>query len=476
MLVHTLVMAARSSNVCDVRAAPWNARGDNTTDDTLAIQMAIDACHAAHPLGAIVRLSGPHTMYKLSASIALTSNLTLQVDANAGLFSSVTPASFNRTNRTQNARCPVSYWADGPTAVLCGTNLTNVAIVGQHINTSVLDGGGWPWYGTPYGPQTSLHGPRLFEVAWSKNVTLSHVTFQFSGGWTIHPQFTDGVLAEHIRILNPRWQGNTDGFDPDSCTNVVLRDSIIDTGDDGISIKSGNSSVPGSEHVQMPTDGVHIYRTKILSRNFCLGSATYGGIFNVLMEDCEIGDDRGSSPWAFKYKSHQGYAGALINHTYRRIQVGKIAPNAYQQVRSSFLLFALFFVAHIFTLYSFVSPQPHAGYFISIELRYHPLIPNRTCSVNYAARSGDCPIFSNVTFEDISIAGAARAGDINGFKGDLLRGLTFRNVTFATPPAVGWSCGYVDVATFAASGMAALPLKCSAGPAESSVRVVKPTP
>ena len=23
------------------------------------------------------------------------------------------------------------------------------------------------------------------------------------------------------------------------------------------------------------------------------------------MEDCSIGDDEGSSPWAFKYKSHQ---------------------------------------------------------------------------------------------------------------------------------------------------------------------------
>ena len=83
-------------------------------------------------------------------------------------------------------------------------------------------------------------------------------------------------------VCVPLCQGNTDGFDPDSCTDVVLRDSVIDTGDDGISIKSGNSSAcRGCGHIQMPTRNVHIHRTKILSRNFCIGSATYGGVLRL---------------------------------------------------------------------------------------------------------------------------------------------------------------------------------------------------
>ena len=63
---------------------------------------------------------------------------------------------------------------------------------------------------------------------------------------------------------------------------------------------------------------------------------------------------------------------------------------------------------------------------------------------------GDCPIFQDILFEDIRATGAVRAGDIAGFKGDLLQGLTFRNVTFETPPSTGWTCGYVDVDTFTA--------------------------
>jgi hypothetical protein len=273
-------------------------------------------------------------------------------------------------------------------------------------------------------------GPRFYELTWSKNLTLSQVTFKNSPSWTVHPTFCDGILAEHIQILNPRFTPNTDGFDPDSSVNVILRDSLIDTGDDGISIKSQNSSEPGSSHIMMPARNIHIYRTKVLSRNFCVGSATFGGVYDLVMEDCEIGDDEGSSPWAFKYKSHQQYPGTMKNHTYRRIRVGDIQPNSYQ--------------------------QKNGGYFISIELRYHPLIPNRTCEW------WNCPLFEDIRFEDIAATGAVRAGDINGFKGDLLKGLHFKNVTIGGKPK-SWTCGHVDLETFSAVDITP-PLKCSTGP------------
>jgi hypothetical protein len=267
----------------------------------------------------------------------------------------------------------------------------------------------------------------MFELAWSRNVTISGVRFQNSPSWTVHPTFCEDVLVEHVEIINPRFTPNTDGFDPDSCVNVVLRHSLIDTGDDGISIKSMNSTVPGSSHIMMPTRNVHIHHTKVLSRNVCIGSATFGGVHDVVVEDCEIGDLEGSSPWAIKYKSHQNSPGPMSNHTWRRLRVGKIWSNPYQ--------------------------QPDAGYFMSIELLYHPLIPHRACE------SWNCPTFENISFVDISIAAAQRAGGIHGLPGDPLRGLVFRNVTFETLPKIGWNCGFVDIATFEAEGVVP-PLQC----------------
>ena len=93
---------------------------------------------------------------------------------------------------------------------------------------------------------------------------------------------------------------------------------------------------------------------------------------------------------------------------------------------------------------------------MSIELRYHPLIPNRTCE------TWNCPTFHDITFEDISVFSAQRAGDINGFLGDPLHGLTFRNVTFQNLPEHGWTCGYVDLDSFTQVDVSP-PLKCRRG-------------
>jgi polygalacturonase len=224
--------AAAASNVCDAKAG--GAAGDNATDDTVALQKTIDVCHAQHPAGAVVQLAGG--TFRITGSLALTSNLTLRVAAGASLFSAFGPTSPNR----QNTRCKGLYWRSSPTAILCGTNLTNVAVIGAGMNESVIDGGGWPWYeaGMAHHNMQGV-GPQLFEVAWSRNITLAHLTFQYSPSWTIHPLFSTGVLAHNIYIRNPRFAPNTDGFDPDSCTDVVLRDSIIDTGMNW-SIRNGN--------------------------------------------------------------------------------------------------------------------------------------------------------------------------------------------------------------------------------------------
>ena len=55
--------------------------------------------------------------------------------------------------------------------------------------------------------------------------------------------------------------------------------------------RAGRNIHGTKQTIQRPAKDIHIYRTKVLSRNFCLGSATYGGIFNLLVEDCELGDD-----------------------------------------------------------------------------------------------------------------------------------------------------------------------------------------
>ena len=170
---------ASGDNVCDVKS--FGAVGDNATDDTSAIQQAIDECRVKHPRAAVVVLPGPAT-YRITASVALGSNLTILIDKETTLFSAKTPPvpcneTVARLSGTaceatpaytpmpvkQNDRCPTLYWATKDTSVLCGSNLTNIAILGADQNTSVVDGGGIPWY---WRWHPGLDGPRLFEVTW----------------------------------------------------------------------------------------------------------------------------------------------------------------------------------------------------------------------------------------------------------------------------------------------------------------------
>ena len=81
---------------------------------------------------------------------------------------------------------------------------------------------------------------------------------------------------------------------------------------------------------------------------------------------------------------------------------------------------------------------------MSIALRYHPLIPNRTCHVNLETLEGDCPIFKDIRFEDITVASATTAGDISGFVGDPLHGLAFKNVTLSKAMSAGLTLKVMD--------------------------------
>ena len=178
----------------------------------------------------------------------------------------------------------------------------------------------------------------------------------------------------------------------------------------------------------MPSHNIHIYNSTILSRYVCIGSATFGGIYDVLIENCTIGDDEGSSPWAIKYKSHRYYPGAMKNHTFRHLRLGKIAPNKYQQ------------------------PGGGTAFIITLDYGEKPRDQPPPCPTM-------CPVFEDVRFQDIMVQGAKRAGLIQGFARNLLKGLSFYNVTFLKKPKHGWDCQYV-AKDFKAKDVYP-PLKCS---------------
>lgn len=100
--------------------------------------------------------------------------------------------------------------------------------------------------------------------------------------WTLY----NDVIIQGLTIIAPVDYPNTDGIDPDSCTNIKIEDCFIVSGDDCIAVKSGWDEYGIA--VGVPTNHLIIRRLTCISPDsavIALGSETSGGIKDIRAED-----------------------------------------------------------------------------------------------------------------------------------------------------------------------------------------------
>jgi polygalacturonase len=213
---------------------------------------------------------------------------------------------------------------------------------------------------------------------------------------------------------------------------VLITDSHVSVGDDAISIKSDNITTDDGARVMVPTRNVTMRRLAIRSRNWCLGSSTFGGIYDVLFEDSEIGDPsddpadpQSPVPWAIKFKSHEFFPGSIENVTVRRVRVGTVAATPWMFPASSAKGPGAFGAFQLGLTYS-GKPRTHSG----------------------------TPRVRNVTFEDVHVVSSGFPGRVAGLPESCFDALTFRNVTFgATVASPSWHCANVQNRSFVHDGV-----------------------
>ena len=136
--------------------------------------------------------------------------------------------------------------------------------------------------------------PPLIQIKNSRRVTLSGITVQNSPFWTIHPLYSEDILIDSVKVINPYEAPNTDGIDVESSMNVTVRNSFVFVGDDGIAIKSGSGADGIADN--KPCRDVHIIGCTVKSAHggAVIGSETAGEISSISVEDCVFdGTDRG---------------------------------------------------------------------------------------------------------------------------------------------------------------------------------------
>ncbi|XP_045794360.1 probable polygalacturonase [Trifolium pratense] len=255
--------------------------GDGNTSNTKAFQSAISHLSQYGSDGGS-QLYVPAGKW-LTGSFSLISHFTLYLDKDAVLL-----ASQDITEWPVIAPLP-SYGRgrDAPagrfTSLIFGTNLTDVIITGEN---GTIDGQGTFWWQQFHRKKLKYTRPYLIELMFSDSIQISNLTLLNSPSWNVHPVYSSNIIVQGITIIAPVTSPNTDGINPDSCTNVKIEDCYIVSGDDCVAVKSGWDEY--GIKFGWPTKQLVIRRLTCISpfsATIALGSEMSGGIQDVRAED-----------------------------------------------------------------------------------------------------------------------------------------------------------------------------------------------
>jgi polygalacturonase len=316
----------------------YGARKDGSAPATQAFRQAIQAAKAAGG-GTIYVPPGKYT----SGPIELFSNMILDVDAGAVVEFPVAPLPFVKGRY-------LGVEALTPQPLIGGTNVDNVTVTGRGTLTTA-DYEAWrKAYKDAYDDYLKLHhgtvstggdesasanGPhwdRLLQdleahqpiseeeyrqaaaelrpsfVCFmnAKNVLVEDVHFVGAPMFVVHLLYTENATVRNVMIET--YPGpHTNGIVADSSRFVRISDDYIDTGDDGIVLKSGKDA--DGLRVNRPTQDVVITNCTVHHAHgaVVLGSETSGGIRNVVASNITAVDTENG----IRLKSRRGRGGVV---------------------------------------------------------------------------------------------------------------------------------------------------------------------
>jgi polygalacturonase len=324
----------------------YGAKADGKTDCLPAIKSAISTCNKAGGGRVIV----PAGTYFVKGPIHLLSNVNLYLEDKAVIKFSTNdddylPVVLTRFEGVELMNYSPLIYANGQ---------TNIAVTGKGILDGQADNDHWwNWTGSKrFGWKEGMpsqhdkeNEPKLMEMAAqgvpvsdrvfgkghymrptmiefynSKNILIQDVTLVNAPFWLIHPTLSQNITIDGVTTnsLGP----NNDGCDPESCSDVMIKNCSFTDGDDCIAIKSGRDE--DGRRVNVPSKNIIVQNCQMRDGHggVVIGSETSGGVENVYAQNCVM-----SSPHlerAIRIKSNACRGGVMKNFYFRNIKVGEV--------------------------------------------------------------------------------------------------------------------------------------------------------
>ena len=303
-------------NVRDVGAA-----GDGVQDDTHFIQTAILSC----PAGGRVLI--PAGTYRIT-QLFLKSNISIEIASGALLCAlrerekyAYYPGSIEYTD--ESGEMYPGTWEGNPlpmyAGIVTGMDVEHITIYGQ----GTIDGNATKedWWLNPKVMRTAFR-PRLFFLSHCRDIRVQGLKFMNSPCWTIHPFFSDHLGFYDITEENPADSPNTDGLDPESCSDVEIAGVRFTLGDDCIAVKSGKIFM--GRKFKKPSEDIHIFQCLMENGHgaVTIGSEMAGGVVNLTVEDCIFRrTDRGLR---IKTRRGRGRDAVVENITFKNLDMDHV--------------------------------------------------------------------------------------------------------------------------------------------------------
>lgn len=376
----------------------FGAVGDGTHDDTAAIQAAITCCPRQ---GRVLIPAGVYRVkplfLKSHISLELQQGATLQLERDRSVFP-ILPGMTQSTDESRDLN--LGTWEGNPLdmfgSLLTGVDVKDVTIYGQGIADGMAQESDW-WVN--HRTCRGAWRPRLLYLCRCKRVAVQGITFRNSPAWNLQPYFSQELKFLNVSVQAPANSPNTDGFDPESCKDILVAGAHFSLGDDCIAIKSGKLYM--GQTYATPCEDIEI--THCLMENghggVTVGSEMAGGVKHVRVRDCVMRNtDRGLR---IKTRRGRGKNGVIDDIVFDHVDM--------QQVGTPFVVNCLYFC----------DPDGHTEYVQTLEPQ---AVDHRT------------PYVGNIAFRHVSATGVSCAGYFLGLPEQPIHRVSMERVNIACAP------------------------------------------
>lgn len=324
-IVNRITLPVFPERSFDVTA--FGADGNGEADSTSAFQRAIDEAHRSGG----GRVTVPKGVF-LTGALKLKSNVELHLKKGAVIAFSRNPDDYLPAVLTRFEGVELYNYSP----LIYAYEAENIAITGDGtLDGRADDAHWWPWKrGTNGQPSQENDRDALFEMAERnvpveerrfgkghylrpnfiqpyrcKNVLIQGVTVLNSPMWQIHPVLCESVTIDGVKVIGHG--PNTDGVDPESCKNVIIKNCQFDNGDDCIAVKSGRNA--DGRRINVPSENIVIENNDMKDGHgsVTIGSEISGGVNNVFAEGNRM--DSPNLDRALRIKTNSVRGGVLEN-------------------------------------------------------------------------------------------------------------------------------------------------------------------